>query len=504
MDRLIPPTIYGPLTPLSPAVRVTGVLAGATVTIFEGAVQIGSATAAQGGELMVPVTSQPVVNSTITATQTSSEGTSEASSQPMTVVDVPNPLPTPVILSALNSCMADILAGGLVPGATVVTTIGGATFAEGVAQRPAGKLYIDGNKPITPNTQAQLQQHATIGGLLRASNVLTSPNVPAFTYPTDHLAPPEMGPFVQCDTQRVFQQVIAGAITTIEDGTNVEAWFNESDAFTAAGGLSLQAGTAVVQQAMPRCGRVGDPATLPIAPPPVPGAPVCSQDACPQALRLTVSGLFPGGVLHIGRIVVDSPNGFRETLVGDAGIATETQQIDLPADLKLTDPDGPVFIALSQERCGMISNTTRVAIAPAAGPFAPPTIRPPLMDCCRGIPIVGAQPGAIVQAVDAISGAPLSDVVGVTQTSMFLFPWFPLSAGREVQVRQRGCNADGVSHTVAVESLPIPLPTLKIVGPVRPQAPSIRSLASCPARGCRCSSTMPCGPSASTSMRLRA
>ena len=78
------------------------------------------------------------------------------------------------------------------------------------------------------------------------------------------------------------------------------------------------------------------PCTRPVAPAETPVAPTVSQDVCPQALRLTVSHLAPGGILHVKRRVQES-NGFSESNVGDLGIQYETQAVDLypPADQKL-------------------------------------------------------------------------------------------------------------------------------------------------------------------------
>src|SRR5207248_2852513 len=162
------------------------------------------------------VTTQPVVGHAITAVQKTADGTSEPSSQPITVVDVPDPLPVPVILSALNSCMVDIWASGLVPGAKVVTTIGGQPFGA-----------------------------TTVG--------------------------------------------------------QAKFWINPGESFNGYGAPPLRRGQAVAVQEMPRCRRQGQPVTLPVAAALTPAAPTVSQDVCPQALRLTVSGLAPGGILHVKR-----------------------------------------------------------------------------------------------------------------------------------------------------------------------------------------------------------
>jgi hypothetical protein len=303
MAKPMPLTVYGPVTPLSPNVRVTGVLPGAEATILDNGNPIGHATAANPGELLVPVTTQPVVGHAITAVQKTADGTSEPSSQPITVVDVPDPLPMPVILSGLNSCMVDIWVSGLVPGAKVLTTIGGQPFGENVAGQATSWVGINGAMPITPNTRAQIHQEAVVGGTLRVSKAVTSPNIPQFAVPTNLLLPPVLGPLVQCDTERRFQQAVPGASTTITNEGQSEIWFNPGESFYGYGAPPLRKGTAVAVQEMPRCERKGQPATLLVTAALTPAAPIVSQDLCPQALRLAVSGLAPGGILHVERRV---------------------------------------------------------------------------------------------------------------------------------------------------------------------------------------------------------
>ena len=469
MAKPMPPTVYGPVTSLNPNVRVTGILPGADVTIFGNGTPLGQATSTTPGEIFVPLIKQPVMGQVITAVQKTSSGTSEPSSQPVIVVDVPNPLPTPVILSALNTCISDIYAGKLVPGAQIVASIGGQPFGGNIPGSTEAWLGIDPTKPIPANSKVLIHQEAVIAGVPRVSPAFVSPQIPQFSIRDDLLPAPVLGPLVQCDTARQFQQVVPGATLTITNEGQSELWGNIGESYNGYGGPPLRKGKAVATQSMPRCGRTGHPGTLPVSAAVTPGAPIVTQNLCPQALRLTVSGLVPGGVLHLARRVVHG-TGFSESALGDAGIAYETEAFDLPSDVSLTDPGGPVVIALRQERCAGVSPVTRVQLAPVGGPFGPPKIIEPLFDCSSGIPITGTHPGALVQAFDSSSGIPLSDPVGATQATMLLTPWFPLGAGQNVSIRQHGCNADGTSATAIVRPLPQPIPVPAIVKPVRPEA----------------------------------
>jgi hypothetical protein len=465
----LPLTVHGPVTPLSPYVRVTGVLPGAVATILDNGNPIGHATAANPGELFVPVTTQPVVGHAITAEQKITGVTSVASLHSVTVVDVPTPLPVPVIVSALNTCMVDIMATALVPGAKVVTTIGGTSFGANIVNQSTSWLAINQTQLIAADAQAQIHQEAVVGGAMLTSDPVKSPNIPLFSIQTDQLPPPVLGPLVQCDTSLQFQHVVPGAGTVITNEGQQEILFNPGEAFNAYGGPPLRHGTAVAVQAMPRCKRTGKSVTIPVAAAAIPGLPMVSQNLCPQVLRLSVSGLAPGGILHVKRRVLLTHGGIADTDLGDRGIHSETETVDLPAGLSLTDPAGFVNILLSQERCAGVSGARAVYGASDAGPFGAPNIVGPLFDCSRGIPITGAHPGALVQGFDA-AGTPLSDAVCVTQPNMLLMLWFPLTASAKVHVEQQGCHADGKSPEVTVGALPQTLAQPTIVTPVRPHA----------------------------------
>lgn len=476
MAKPMPLTVYGPVTPLSPAVRVTGVLPLADVQILANGIGIGQAIASSPGELWVPLTSQPGVGQNISATQKTTDGTSDAAKQTVPVIDVPNPLPVPVIFSDLNTCMVDIWAGALVPGAKVLTNIGGVPFGSTVPSQPNSLLGINASQSIGAGAQAEVHQEATIAGVLRKSNTVKSLPIPAFTTPADLLPPPVLGPLVQCDTSRSFLQVTAGAALTIVNETQSESWINPNAAYTGYGAPPLIKGKAVAKQEMPRCHRDGQPATLPVAPATIPGAPTVTQDLCPQLMRLYVSGLEPGGILHVWRRVLHDPAGtsMSQAPVGDSGIAKTSQIVDLPPSLSLTDPAGTVVIALWQSRCAGEGPTTVVKVAAPGGPFGAPTIIEPLFDCGRYIPVKGAHPGSALQAIDVATGIAISDLY-ITPGPNFTLPlWFPLVGGQKVLVRQSGCNADGDSAVVRANPLPNPLPNPKIVEPIRPHAPLVK------------------------------
>lgn len=478
MAKPLPLTVYGPVTPLSPAVRVTGVLPGADVDILANGAGIGHAMANSPGELWVPLVSQPGVGQAISAVQKTSDGTSDPSSQTVPVIDVPNPLPVPVIFSDLNTCMVDIWAGALVPGAKVLTNIGGVPFGSTVPSQPNSFLGINASQSIGIGARAEIHQEATVAGVLRVGKPVQSLPIPAFSTPGDLLPSPVLGPLIQCDTSRLFLQVTAGAALSIVNETQSESWINPTAAYAGSGARPLIKGKAVAKQEMPRCRRDGQPAQLPVAPETVPGAPIVTQDLCPQVMRLYVSGLEPGGVLHVYRRVLHDPLGssWSQGPVGDLGIAYPAQPVDLAPGLPLTDATGTVVIALWQSRCAGDGPSTVVKVAAPGGPFAAPTIVEPLFDCTRYIPVRDAHADSMLQAMDAASGVAISDPYIAAGANCVVPTWFPLVAGQQIFVRQRGCNADGDSPVVHADALPSTLAIPRIVEPIRPHAPWVKVL----------------------------
>ena len=259
MVKPLPLTIYGPITPISPFVRVTGVLPTATVTVSADGTPIGQAVASNPGELLVPLGVQPTVAQQITAVQKTADGASEPSPQAVSVTAIPDPLPVPVIASALHSCMVDIWAGALVPGAKVVTAIGGQPFGTTVATQPGGWLGLDPTRALPAGTRAEVHQEATVGAQTLISKVAQSLPIPAFTLTTDHLPPPVLGPLVACDTARSFLSVVGGAATTIENEGQSESWINPANSYQGNGAppLPRQGHRRPAIAALPPLRRVG-------------------------------------------------------------------------------------------------------------------------------------------------------------------------------------------------------------------------------------------------------
>ena len=469
MATPLPLAVHGPITPASPAVRVTGVLESAQVSVRQDGAVIGQAIAPANGELWVPLAQKPAVGKKVDATQKTPQGESEPSGLPVTVVDLPDPLPTPVIASALHTCMADVWVANLVPGAKLIAQIGGQLFADPIASAPAQWAGLAPSLPIATGSTLSVRQE--VAGTPLVSPTVTSLPLPGFTRPAHLLPPPKLAePLKACDTARTFVDAIGGATSILDNEGQVQHWPNPSNAFGGFGGHALKQGKMKMRQVMPRCGIEGALGESPVHPPEQPPPPQASQDLCPKTLRLQLTNLVPGGTLRAYRSVQTSPGGTSGTLLGEMGIHASSQPLDLPPTFAFTDPAGPVSLELSQMRCGLGSTRTFVPVTSPAGPYPAPKIDEPAFDCARGLRISNAHVGAMVQAFDASTQLPLGDPAPVLAAKTIVRTWFGLVAGRKVFVRQSGCNADGDSPVVRVEALPDPLPVPEVIAPIRPGA----------------------------------
>lgn len=479
MATPLPPTVHGPITPLSKAARVSGVLAGASVRLLMDGNTIGDLPqAAQNGEVWVPISgTAPIPHRSIAAVQELGGVPSESSPFPIEVVEVPNPLPVPVLLSQLNTCMTDVWLDGLVPGATIRGQLDGAAFGTTQAAATNAMLSPPITQPIPTGATLEAWQEGTVSGTFLKSGSVVSLPIPAFVPPLGHrtpLPPPKLKePLFACDTSRLVLEAIPGAVTILTQGPRWESFYNSSPTFSVYGGMPLDTGKLIVRQEMKRCGHDGTEATLTVQPLSTPPAPAVSHEICPNVLRLTISNLLPGGVLIVQH---EWTSGSQTTSVevGRAGISKSVESFDLPASLDLSDPWKDQWLVVTQSRCGFTSPASnRVKPSRPTRPPAP-VVQQPVFACVRRIRVEGVRPGAHLHVADGQTGETLSDPYQATTSSIVMRLWFPAVEGRSLFVHQRGCGADWNTDPVPIKALPDPLPIPDIVEPVRPGAPTVR------------------------------
>lgn len=467
----LPPVVCGPITPISPEVKVLGALTSAKITVVanHGTTQttLGTATATMPGDIWVTVTQHPKVGWTVVATQEIGGEKSEPSPQAVLVVDTPTPLATPTIVSDLNGCMADALADGLTPGATLVAKIGTTTFAQTPIRRTLQWLGLEQAQSIPANAVMEVHQQATIGGQTIQS--LTWKSLPIPSLKLETLPPPDIAPPLQaCHRKVVITNATPGAILRIDNGGMSEGTVNPTASFTAEG-FPLAPGSLIASQRMPRCKLNSKDATYKVDPASPPPTPLVQQPICPKVPCFVASQLIPGATLIVVRNVKLSGNSGQFGADHAFGIGQEQETIYLGSKgMELTDPLGPVTFTVYQTLCNVSSKSTEVAIAATGGPFPPPNIKEPVYSCVRAIRVSGAHPGSWVQALDATTKLPVADIALAPAPNFLLKLWFPAVAGTKLLLHQTGCNADGDSPVVTVMKIPGKLPTPTIKAPVRP------------------------------------
>jgi hypothetical protein len=467
----LPPVVFGPITPITPEVRIGGVLPDAKVTVLanHGATQttLGAATAKAPGDIWIALSQKPKAGWAVVAIQEIGGQTSEPSGQAVVVIDTPKVLAIPAIVSEINTCMADALADGLLPGATLVADIGGTHFAKTQATRTTQWIGLDQTKAIPAGAVLEIHQEAHVGGQLVKSAVATT--LPIKSLKLEVLPPPVIAPPLEgCRTAVTVATATPGAVLKIDNVGMSEGTVNPTSSFTAQG-LPLVQGALIASQRMPRCKLASKDAHYTVGPPTPPPAPLVQHSVCPQVACIVATQLVPGAILTVVRHVKVSPNGTQFGADHVFGIGHETETIYLGAkDMEPTDPLGPVTFTLYQTLCKISGASTEVAVAVPGGPFGKPKIIEPVYACARAVRVSGAHAGAWVQAFDGATKQPVTDIVVAPASDFLLKLWLPAVAGATILLRQIGCSADGDSPVVTVHKLPGKLPAPVVKAPVRP------------------------------------
>lgn len=468
----LPVTVHGPITHFSPSVRVTGVVAMATVEVFADGNPIGYGFAVNNGELRVDI-DQPDVGAAIIAIQSTTDGPS-AASPPVPVVGIPDPLPVPVFVSPLSSGMSKLQLAGLVPGAKIELRNNGAVVGWGIAIDATAWVDIDYNADIAAGAPMHARQ--TLDG--NASDWAESLGVVAVDRKTMLAAPGIGQPVSACETSIMVAGATPTADLSIDNEGTATTWYSPTSAYAAWGAPPFKPGKMVARQAFPRLGIEGAETTIPVGPAVAPAAPIVQGEICPKLAQVKVSNLSAGGLLTLYTRAPDpaNPATIVETSIGIAGINASVEPFNLPPNISPTTAAGqPVTIVATQTRCDLVSDRSVPAgfAMPAAYPHGIPMIAGPLYDCARVVVMQGAHVGATVELRSAATGLALGDPVLVATPTVFYKVWFPLVEDDKVFIRQSGCDADGESGVERVFPLDNPFPDPEISAPVRPAATAV-------------------------------
>ncbi|MEU8272218.1 hypothetical protein AB0B89_34335 [Sphaerisporangium sp. NPDC049002] len=163
-EILAAPKIIGPVTVISPSVRVDNAHYGSTVNLFAEGAPIASVPASADGVTLIPVGGLGLsADKRLTATQTAT-GTRGEPSRPEPVQAAPKPLGAVYCASLVHACMDWLVVTGAAPGATVAVRYGGVTVGEAVADWPDWtqvSVLLDKGRtgPFGVGTTLQIKQH---------------------------------------------------------------------------------------------------------------------------------------------------------------------------------------------------------------------------------------------------------------------------------------------------------------------------------------------------------
>lgn len=473
MAKPVPPVVHGPVVEKAKVVQVSSVLANATVTIFSGGAAAGSMVASANGTVWVPVTGVVMAGHLVTATQQTSEGTSDPSPDGVLVVQLPKPLPSPVFISPMSTCMSQIRMGGLAPGAELTVLVNGDP-TKVVVQTKSGRTddYFDVASGVSLPVGGTLTAVQVADGL-PPSPTVTSLKIEQVVPREGPLPAPGIGQPLSCGmTSLQLSGMVPGAAFTFVNEGNSAAALNVASAFSAWGAPPLKVGKLEGKQVMPRCHRDGTPVTVPVVPAPPPGPPVFVADICPEVGKVSLTNLVPGARLTLQVRIFDpaTPANFSETAFLDGGVSGTNEDFNFDA-AALAPPPGQTAVLTARmtmcETAGPVSAPAKLATAGAAPSLA---FGAPLFDCARFVLVNGARAGALLRVFMADGVTPLGDPKVAASPRVRLGVWFPLHAGMKVVVTQVGCGANATLGPERVNDLPNPLPIPAIVGPVRPGA----------------------------------
>jgi hypothetical protein len=492
--RPLPPVVDGPITQLSTQVYVDSVLPNAAVTVYNdpaGTNQVGTITSGNSpGGIWVPLTKPVAVGQQITARQEYTgpdpkikalvSGLSDPSNVPVPVEPAPNPLPPPVFISGLSTCMDFIWMDGLIPGAHLVVTAGATKVVDAPVTQSTQWFQL---KPAPLTAKEVLVAVQSAAGFISSASVPSQPIAPA----PGSLPPPVLlPPLIACQTSIQFQNMFPSADAVITQTGFSGFTTAPSQSFWASGFWPLKQGPIQCYQYL-QCpsaagGGQGQKITSPTATftvgPPNPTVPDVTYPPCVDVTQLTVSNLIPGEILTLQRVVTPTGGGAPTvTPIGSQGVGGTTTPatltVDLPKDFQATDPAGPVSIRLSTMLCDVTSGTKDIAIGNPGGPFTA-NVEPPLFECSRYVVVKGVHPGSLIQVFSGSTAHPRSNPVVATTPSFVVKLWTELVAGEQIFVVQTGCAAGGTSAPpVPVLKLPNPLPVPVITTPVLTDAKTV-------------------------------
>ncbi|KAF1994993.1 hypothetical protein P154DRAFT_539090 [Amniculicola lignicola CBS 123094] len=384
-----PPTLVGPVYPITPQILVRDIWPGAQIQIVgsESGVLTDSKWTGSKFEACMPLKMTPKAHEYLVVTQTvvnaadREYSSTYSGEKALQVQGDPVPLPAPLLSAGLHVCSDHIDFSGLLPGATVFAEIEsvGPVLEAKVLCSTSGSFPMTFNGPLPKGKRVTYWQEAMIKGKPVTSDKMQSAPIIDLNLSnplplTNFVFPPE-----QCTNHFVVGNVIAG-------GTFVAMAMDQtpSDLITASvqvtGNLildgsfehPLQLGTLKHWQQMVRCGLQSTMVETKVV------APAASKldtpkrvvEICEDLGKVVLDNLRPNGAtyLTVTRLVgakdgrADNDEDDERLRIGVIPVTSVTQTIKFPSDWSMTDERGEVafdFIQMDDGSCGAPSKSDR-------------------------------------------------------------------------------------------------------------------------------------------------
>jgi len=476
MAKPFPPVVDGPVYTTSTQIYVDNVLPNAVVTVYNNVTgtgaPIGTATSTNPGGLWVPLTkpihltpSQQITarqsypaSSTIINPSIKVSGLSDPTNKAMAipVQNAPDPLPSPVFVSGLCTCMDSVLIDGLIPGATLKITM---TVTTGSTTT----VHTMVDAPVTQSPQwfelasITIPPKAVLMATQTASGKTPSPTIPSQKIPVaGPLQPPVIAAPLFCgQTNLNVSNLIPGADLEVVNGGDESFITNPWGSYDLGPVPPLITKYQVVaHQYLTRCGTpggaqgiVGPPAKFPVENPVLKAPDVTTP--CTDVTELAVSNLIPGEILTVS---------LGGTLLGQQGVSKNSATVNLPTGWYT--PPGPVSLQVAVTLCGAGPVSRDVSVK-QLGPYPAPSVQAPLYTCATSVRVLGAHPGSVLQVFNGTTASPRSNPVVATTANFPIELWWPLAFKESIFVTQTGCSASEPSMHVGVNPIPaLPMPTI--------------------------------------------
>lgn len=460
---LCTPTLVGPVSELSPDIRVQGALNSATVVISSVGKKprdVAKGTANGGDDRIALLSNEKLSRDDILVVM-QMLGSDKSSITPKSLGLAVQPAPAstaelgaPGFLSHLYQCGQHVWAQGVVPGASVEISFDGKVQGSAIATEEGARI---GLKKGLPKTGQITARQITPVGPGTAANATPDP----LPFTGNSLPPPTIHKpiLLACQTAALVSDVFDGATVTLKRSSGITevAGFDLPGLWFLLSKPLKEGESLTAKQDFPSCEIMGETSK--------PGVIVDKAAAldkpfvpplCAGSQRITVFNLAPGSTVHLdvsGKAYLGMTPPARSWVAFDVD--------PLPANGSL--------IAV-QELCGVKSSPFTVKIDPHEDVQTPVTLHEPLNECARVVKISNAHPNAYLQVWATNKqnvAAPISDFVLATDKDVTLHVTPYLRIDDEITVRQWACSAVWTESKPPIKVQPHPsLGLPKIVGPI--------------------------------------